>query len=112
MVDGFNGEQGARAGVILVSLEGEEVSYAIKFEFKATNTQAEYEAFIIGLKLAQALQAERVKVRTDSQLVVNHFYGSFQAKDKKIEEYFKYAKQIMVGFEAVEVKEVPRAENY
>ena len=77
LVDGSSREQGARAWVILVNPEGEDVSYAIKFEFKATNNQAKYEAFIAGLKLVQALRAEKVKVRTDSQLVVNHLNGSF-----------------------------------
>lgn len=62
MVDGSSNDQGVGAGVILISLEGEEVSYTIKFEFKATNNQAEYEAFIVGLKLAQALRAGKVKV--------------------------------------------------
>lgn len=55
MVDGSSNDQGVGAGVILISPEGEEVSYAIKFEFKATNNQAEYVAFIAGLKLVQAL---------------------------------------------------------
>lgn len=62
MVDGSNNDQGVGAGVILINPEGEEVSYAIKFEFKATNNQAEYEAFIAGLKLAQALRTGKVKV--------------------------------------------------
>lgn len=77
LVDGFSREQRARVGAILVSLEGEEVSYAIKFKFKATNNQAKYEAFIAGLKLVQALRAEKVKVRTNSHLVVNHLNESF-----------------------------------
>lgn len=85
MVDGSSNDQGVGAGVILISLEGEEVSYTIKFEFKATNNQAEYEAFIVGLKLAQALRAGKVKVWTNSQLMVNHLNESFQAKDKKME---------------------------
>lgn len=77
LVDGSSREQGARVWVILVSPEREEVSYAIKFEFKATKNQAKYEVFIARLKLVQALRAEKVKVRTDSQLVVNHLNGSF-----------------------------------
>ena len=55
IVDGSSREQEARAGVILVSPEGEKISCTIKLEFKATNNQAKYEAFITELKLAQAL---------------------------------------------------------
>lgn len=44
------------------------------------------------MKLAQALRAKKVKVRTDSQLVANHLNGSFQTKDEKIEQYLKCTK--------------------
>ena len=37
IVDSSSREQRAGADVILISLEGEEVFYAIRFEFKATN---------------------------------------------------------------------------
>ena len=62
MVDGSCNEQGSRAGVVIRSPEGVEVSYAVKFEFQLTNNQAEYEAFITGLGLAHALRAERVEI--------------------------------------------------
>lgn len=60
------GEQGTGVGVVLESPDREEVSYFLRLEFKATNNQAEYEALIAGLELAQAVRANRVKVRTDS----------------------------------------------
>lgn len=41
--------------MVIRSPEGAEVSYAVKFEFQLTNNQAEYEAFITGLRLAHAL---------------------------------------------------------
>lgn len=48
-------EQRMSAGVILISPEGVEISYAIRFKFITTNNQAKYEAFIAGLKLVLAL---------------------------------------------------------
>ena len=45
-VDGSSGEQRSGAGIVLEGPEGEEISYAVKFEFTATNNQAEYEALI------------------------------------------------------------------
>lgn len=75
-----------------------EVSYAISFEFKAANNQTKYEAFIAGLKLALVLRAEKLKVRTDSQLVANHLNENFQTKDEKMVQYLKCSKQIMTRF--------------
>lgn len=54
------------------------VTYAVRLEFKATNNQAEYEALIVGLELAYAVRANKVKVRTDSQSVANHITERFQ----------------------------------
>lgn len=89
-----------------------EFSYAVRLKFKATNNQAEYKAFIIKLKLTQALRVERVKVQTNYQLVANHFNKSFQTKDEKMEQYFKCSKQIMARFKAVEVEQIPKVQNF
>ena len=91
--------------------EGEEILYAVKFEFTATNNQAEYEALIAGLELVKAVKADRVNIRTDFQLVANHVSERFQSKDGKMEQYLKRVKQMIGKFEAVEVIQIPREEN-
>ena len=70
--------------MVIRSPEGVEVSYALNFEFQLTNNQAEYEAFITGLKLAHALRAEMVEIRVDSQLVCNQLNEHFQARGEKM----------------------------
>lgn len=72
----------------------------------------EYKTFIVGLKLVLALRAKKVKVRTDSQLVANHLNKSFQANDEMIKHNFKCSKHIMTKFKAVEIEQIPRAENF
>ena len=42
LVDGSSGEQESGAGIVLEGPEGEDISYVVKFEFTATNNQAEY----------------------------------------------------------------------
>ena len=93
------------------SSEGDEISYAIKLEFTATNNQVEYEALIAGLELAKAVKADRVKIRTDSQLVTNHVSERFQPRDEKMEQYLKKVRQMMGKFKAVEVIQIPREQN-
>lgn len=51
-VDGSSADKASGAKIILISPEGKEVEYAIKFGFKATNNEAEYEALVNGLKIA------------------------------------------------------------
>jgi len=46
------------------------VEHALKFEFKTSNNQAEYEAIIVGLYLANELEVTKLICKTDSRLVV------------------------------------------
>ena len=50
----------------------------ITFEFPAKNNKAEYEAVITGLWLAKHLKAERLKLHSDSQVVVNQIKGEYE----------------------------------
>ena len=52
-VDGSSTRAGSGAGFVLVGPHGAKVLYALKFGFKASNNEAEYEALIGGLKLAK-----------------------------------------------------------
>ena len=110
-VDGSSREQGSGAGIVMEGPEGEEISYAVKFEFTAAKNQAEYEALIAGLELAKAVKADMVKIQTDSQLVANHVSEIFQPSDGKMEQYLKKVKQMIGKFEAAEVIQIPREQN-
>lgn len=110
-VDGSSGEQVAGAGVILDSPDGKEVSYAFRLEFKATNNQVEYKALIVGLELAQAVRANKGKVRTDSQLVANHISERFQPRNDKMEQYLLKVRQMIRKFKSVAIVQIPRSEN-
>ena len=57
-VDGASNAQGSGAGLILTSLEGIDIEYALGFEFQASNNEAEYEAVIAGLNLAHSLEVD------------------------------------------------------
>ena len=43
---------------------------ALRFGFKASNNEAEYEALIAGLELAKEMKVESLDIFSDSQLVV------------------------------------------
>ncbi|GJR95345.1 reverse transcriptase domain-containing protein [Tanacetum coccineum] len=43
---------GSGAGLILTSLEGTEFTYSLRFQFTASNNEAEYKALIAGLRIA------------------------------------------------------------
>jgi len=54
-VDGSSNQQGSGAGVILEGPNGLLIEQALRFAFKASNNQAEYEALIAGMLLAKKM---------------------------------------------------------
>ncbi|XP_072081183.1 uncharacterized protein [Arachis hypogaea] len=80
-VDGVANKDGSGAGITLK--EGEQViaEQSLQFSFAASNNQAEYEALLAGLKLAQDLQIPHLTVYCDSLLVVQQIKGDFQEGD-------------------------------
>ncbi|KAM1815936.1 hypothetical protein ACFX11_000434 [Malus domestica] len=54
-VDGSSNQQGCGAGLVLTILNKVALEYAIRFKFKASNNEAEYEALLAGLLLENTL---------------------------------------------------------
>ncbi|CAA7035389.1 unnamed protein product [Microthlaspi erraticum] len=88
-VDGSSSRQGAGVGIRLVSPTGEILEQSIKLGFPASNNEAEYEAIIAGLRLAEAVGAEHVRAFCDSQLVAKQFSGDYDTKDDRMDAYLK-----------------------
>ncbi|GKD21632.1 reverse transcriptase domain-containing protein [Tanacetum coccineum] len=61
--DGSSCIDGSGAGLILTNPEGVEFTYAMRFRFEATNNEAEYEALIAGLRIAEQLSCNTPKIR-------------------------------------------------
>jgi ribonuclease HI len=56
--DGSYTLKGVGAGVMLITLEGDILKYAIQLEFLATNNILEYEGLVMGLRLAKDLSIQ------------------------------------------------------
>ncbi|XP_068500838.1 uncharacterized protein [Phaseolus vulgaris] len=65
-VDGFSNQQGSGAGIVLEGPNGVLIEQALRFAFKASNNQAEYEALIAGMLLAKEMGAQNLLVKSDS----------------------------------------------
>ncbi|CAJ2637852.1 unnamed protein product [Trifolium pratense] len=110
-VDGSSNPQGSGAGIILESGEGALIEVSLELAFPTTNNQAEYEAFLAGLRLAQDMEAEEIKIFTDSQLVASQITGEYQTKDERLTEYLSLIKEKLTKFRQTEIKHVPREHN-
>nr|XP_025692815.1 uncharacterized protein LOC112795071 [Arachis hypogaea] len=57
-VDGSSNKVSSGVGVILENEQGTRIELSLRFEFPASNNQAEYETLLAGLKLAKVVGAE------------------------------------------------------
>nr|CAN71093.1 hypothetical protein VITISV_000384 [Vitis vinifera] len=86
-VDGASRSSGSGVGLLLQSPTGEHLEQAIGLGFPASNNEAEYEAILSGLALALALSVSKLRVYSDSQLVVRHVQKEYEAKDECMAQY-------------------------
>ncbi|GKE00779.1 reverse transcriptase domain-containing protein [Tanacetum coccineum] len=57
--DGASSIEGSGAGLILTDLDGRELTYALRFNFRTSNNEAEYEALVARLELTIQMEAQQ-----------------------------------------------------
>ncbi|KFK22389.1 hypothetical protein AALP_AAs50068U000100, partial [Arabis alpina] len=110
-VDGSSSKNGSGVGIRLASPTGEILEQSFRLGFKASNNEAEYEAVIAGMRLAQGLNIEYVHAFCDSQLVTSQFSSEYATKDDRMEAYVKIVKDLASTFKEFTLTRIPRGEN-
>ncbi|GKC99761.1 reverse transcriptase domain-containing protein [Tanacetum coccineum] len=86
-------------------------TYALRFEFEATNNEAEYEALIAGLRIAEQMGIKNLQPHVDSRLVANQVNGSYIAMEPGMIQYLGKVKTLTSSFKKFSIKQVPRSES-
>jgi ribonuclease HI len=104
--------EGAGAGVILVSPQGDKMKYVLRMTFpNASNNEAEYEALIHGMKMAKACGATRLKIFGDSQLVAQQVMNQCDAVNDSMIAYKEVYNELEKLFDGCEVNHISRLSN-
>ncbi|GKA33807.1 reverse transcriptase domain-containing protein [Tanacetum coccineum] len=82
--DGSSCVDGSGAGLILTNPEGMEFTYALRFEFSATN---------------------------NASRIANHVLGEYVAKEDNMIQYLDKTKSLIQGFDRFTIRQVPRGDN-
>ena len=64
-----------------------------------------------GLRIAQALGAQNILLRSDSQLVIGQVKGDFEAKETRMQKYLKLMNQLVSNFDRAKFVQIPRDQN-
>lgn len=95
----------------MVSPDGAEFLYALRFAFDTTNNEAEYEALYVGLDIAQHMGITALEVFSDSQIIVNQVRGEYSAKEERMQQYLEKVTTLIPGFSYFTITRIPRKQN-
>ncbi|GJY75204.1 reverse transcriptase domain-containing protein [Tanacetum coccineum] len=79
--------------------------------FETTNNEAEYEALIAGLRIAEKIGVKNLEENVDSKLVANQVNGTYIVKETNMVKYLEKVKALTNTFRAFSIKQVPRSKN-
>ncbi|XP_021999239.1 uncharacterized protein LOC110896105 [Helianthus annuus] len=109
--DGASSKEGSGAGLILIDPEGIEYTYALRFEFKTSNNEAEYEALLAGLQTAAKAGASSVLAHVDSLLVSNQVNEEYEAWEENMVRYLNQVNSLTSMFDSCKVVHIPISKN-
>ena len=78
---------------------------------RATNNVAEYQALLHALRFALQRGARRVRVFSDSELVVRQVGGAYRVKHPQLLPLYREAMELLARFEEARVTHVRREHN-
>ena len=84
---------------------------SIRLDFSALNNEAEYEVILSEVGLVITLNASKVKIHNDSQLVVGQILKEYEAKDKRMTKYLLKVQESLSRLGEWVIKKIPRGDN-
>ena len=66
----------------------------MRLGFSTTNSEAEYEALLVGMTMVQKMGRKIVEVFSNSRLMVGQVKGELEAKDARMQEYLSRVKHL------------------
>jgi ribonuclease HI len=110
--DGSKRIQGAGAGIVLISPQGDKLKYVLWMSFpQASNNEAKCKALLNGMKMAKACGATQLKIFGDSNLVVQQVMNKCDAISDNMTAYRSLYYYLEGTFDECEVSHISRANN-
>ena len=109
---GSRGNPGPAAVAAVVTDEsGGELTERAETIGEATNNVAEYQALLLGIKLAKELGADEVELVADSMLTVEQVRGNWKVKQEHLKPLRKRVVQELANFGSWSIRHVRRGDN-
>jgi len=109
--DGAARQEGARAGVVLVSPEKHILPYSFALTQLCSNNVAKYQAPILGLQMGLEMGIKDLDVYGDSQLVINQLLEEYKVKKEDLIPYHTRARQVLDKLYTIKLQHIRRSAN-
>lgn len=97
--------------LVIIPAEGEKIEYAIKFDFTASNNEAEYEALIPDLQIRISSGDRDVTSKFESQLIVGQVSGEYESKEDNMRMYIGKSQELIKQLTKFDINHLPKFEN-
>ena len=87
------------------------LKHSTRLQYPTTNNEPEYEALLTSLRIAKELEANRLRIPSDSQLIVGQVNGEYEAREDRMTRYLKLVRNAMNWFDEVTLVQVPHEQN-
>jgi len=94
-VDGSSNSRLCGVGVVLEGPREIVIEQAMKFEFKTSNNQVEYEAIIASLHMVIELEITNIICKSDSRLVMGQLTEEYEVRETLLQQYFHFVKNLV-----------------
>ncbi len=109
---GSRGNPGeAGFGIVLQKPSGEGVRKVQGYLGTGTNNVAEYRALLVALETALQMGCKRLKVFSDSQLVVSQIQGFYRVTAPHLVPLFEEVRRLIGSFSSFRISHIPREKN-
>ncbi len=108
---GSRGNPGEAGAGIVLDLGGERQERHTLYLARGTNNEAEYAGLLAALERLVALGVDRVRVFSDSQLLVRQMNGQYRVKAENLRPLWSAARQLASSFRHFSIGHIPRTAN-
>ncbi len=109
---GSRGNPGlAGIGVVISASDGTVLVELGRFIGRATNNVAEYRALITALQEALRLNAKKVLIRGDSELVIKQMRGEYKVRHPDMKPLYEQARHLLEKFDQAKIEHNLRGKN-
>jgi ribonuclease HI len=98
-------------GIYATDVDGEQAAQAFGYIGEQTNNFAEYTALLAAFELARKNKWNRLRIKSDSQLLVRQMRGEYKVKNTTLQAFHRRARSLRAKFDYCSIEHIKRSEN-